>query len=88
MKKALVGIVIQKALLSIGNDALNIVEKRLEEDYSCTFPDCYEHPEYLTRILKELYGNAHIQVIDSIKKQLHDWMRDESISDFALKISR
>ena len=87
MNKNMVGVVIQRTLLSIGTSTSETVEKILKEEYSCTFSDCFEHPEYINRILKDFYGNAHTEIINSIKKELHDWMNDKSISDFVVKIA-
>ncbi|HWY35836.1 MAG TPA: hypothetical protein VNX68_14430, partial [Nitrosopumilaceae archaeon] len=65
--KAIVNMVIEKNLLDMGQATHDQVLLSLREKYHCYLPDCYEHPEYLHEILKELYGNASNVVIKSIK---------------------
>jgi hypothetical protein len=82
IKKALVAFAIEKALLDMGEPIFQKVVKALKDDYDCYIPDCYEHPEYLKRILSDLYGNAHTAIIDSIKSSLEDFSHHDSIQKF------
>jgi hypothetical protein len=82
IRKALVAFAIEKALLNMGEPVFDKVAKALKDDYNCYIPDCYEHPEYLKRILSDLYGNAHIAIIVSIKNSLHEFSQQESINRF------
>lgn len=82
IKKALVAFAIEKALIDMGEPIFQRVAQILKDDYNCFIPDCYEHPEYLKRILSDLYGNAHIAIINSIKNGLRDFSKQESISRF------
>ena len=82
IKKALVSLVIETTLLEIGKETYDAVVHTLYEKYHCYLPDCYEHPEYLKEILKELYGNAHHVVVEKIKKQLGEFSYSESIANF------
>jgi hypothetical protein len=82
IKKALVAFAIEKALLDMGEPVFQKVTKTLKDDYNCYIPDCYEHPEYLKRILADLYGNAHTAIINSIKNSLHDFSNQGPIQKF------
>jgi len=82
IKKALVAFAIEKALINMGEPVFEKVAKTLKDDYDCYIPDCYDHPEYLKRILSDLYGNAHIAIINSIKNGLRDFSKQESINRF------
>jgi hypothetical protein len=82
IKKALVAFAIEKALLDVGDPVFQKVTKALKNDYDCYIPDCYEHPEYLKRILSDLYGNAHTAIIGSIKNNLQEFTHHEPIQKF------
>ncbi|MBI5146509.1 MAG: hypothetical protein HZA84_04740 [Thaumarchaeota archaeon] len=82
IKKALVAFAVEKALINMGEPVFEKVAKTLKDDYNCYIPDCYEHPEYLKRILSDLYGNAHIAIIVSIKNSLQEFSQHESINRF------
>ena len=81
-RKALVAVVVEKALLKIGKDTLDQVSNSLYEKHRCYLGDCYEHPEYLNEILKKLYGNAHDAIVKSIKKQLDEFSNHKHIARF------
>ncbi len=70
IRKGLVTLTIEKALLDIGQPVYDKVVMTLKKEYNCFLPDCYEHPEYLNEILKKLYGNAHNVIVESINQQL------------------
>jgi len=82
IKKALVAFAIEKALIDMGEPIFEKVAKTLKDDYNCYVPDCYDHPEYLKRILSDLYGNAHVTIINSIKDSLREFSQQESINRF------
>jgi hypothetical protein len=50
-------------------------------------PECYEHPEYLNKVLKKIFGNAYVTIVDSIKKELDEYMKQKSIEHFITVIS-
>jgi len=82
IRKALVAFAIEKALVDMGEPVFEKVAKTLKNDYNCYIPDCYDHPEYLKRVLSDLYGNAHVPIINSIKNSLREFSQQESISRF------
>lgn len=82
IKKALVAFAIEKALLDIGEPVFQKIVKTLKDDYNCYIPDCYDHPEYLKRILSDLYGDAHTTIINSIKTSLQEFSHQEQIQKF------
>lgn len=86
IKKALVAFAIEKALLGLGEPVYQKVTKTLKDDYNCYLPDCYEHPEYLKRILADLYGNAHMTIINSIKSDLAEFSMQDPIRKFVLAL--
>ena len=82
IKKALVAFAIEKTLLEMGKPVFQKVTKTLKDDYDCFIPDCYDHPEYLKKILSDLYGDAHVAIINSIKANLQDFSHQELIQKF------
>ena len=85
IKKALICMCIENVLFGMGKPAYERVIEKLNEDYNCYLPDCYEHPEYLREILKELYGNASKVLIESINRDLKEFIQYGSVEKF-LKI--
>lgn len=87
VKKALVALAIETVLLEIGKPTFEEVTGKLYNDYQCYLSDCYEHPEYLKRILQDLYGKSSITIIESIKKQLGEHAIQKGIDAFIAGIS-
>jgi hypothetical protein len=73
VKRALVTLSIEKALLDIGKPTYDKVLEILNTEYHCYLPDCYDHPEYLDEILKKLYGNVGKVIVESITRQLEEF---------------
>ena len=86
LRKAIVSLSIEKALLEIGVPVYEKVIKQLSKDYGCYLPDCYDHPEYLNQVLKKIFGGAHITIADAIKKQLNDHITEKPIDLFVTTI--
>ena len=86
IKKALVSLAIEKALLEIGNATLEKVGNKLYADYKCYFSDCYAHPEYLNAILKEIFGKSYTKIVESIKMQLGEAVLQRPVEEFLIKL--
>jgi hypothetical protein len=46
----------------------HLVEAKLNALYNCKISDCYEHPEYLRTVLKEVYKEDYNSLIEEIKE--------------------
>ena len=79
---------IELTLFEIGKETYDKVVKILYERYQSYIPDCYEHPQYLSEILKELFGNAHNAVVERIGEQLEEFSYNEPIAKFLKVISQ
>jgi len=64
-----------------GNVNYNLVLAKLNSLYGCTIRDCYEHPEYLKTVLKEVYKDNYYSIIHEIRVELGDLVVEE-INDF------
>ena len=87
IKKALVAISIEQTLLEMGTPVLDEVSHALYDNYKCYIPDCFDHPEYLREVLKDLYGGAYSNIIQSIHKRLKEFATQQPVEDF-LKVIR
>ena len=86
VRKALVWSILEKTLMNIGIYCKVIEE--LKKRHHCNLDDCYDHPEYLSIILKDLYGDAYKAVIKSINKHLEEFSYQESIARFLKVINQ
>ena len=86
-KRALVSFAIEQTLLDAGGAVmLDQVNALLYKEYNSSIPDCYDHPDYLNKVLKKILGNSHKVIVESIKKQLEEFVYQEDISKFIQKI--
>ena len=73
---------IAKVLEKIGKPLLEQVCGRIYSKYHCYFIDCYDHPEYLTNVLKELFGDAYKNIIETIEESTKGHEPKEPITEF------
>ena len=86
--KALTSITIQKVLNDISAPAYEKVSKKLQKEYKCYIPDCYDHPEYLESVLKSIFGNAYTAIVEQIKTELAEHADDNGINLLIKTIAR
>lgn len=82
----MVVLAIEYTLLQLGMPTLEKVQEKLRAEYNCSLSDCYAHPEYLNKVLKDLFGPAHLEIVKSISKYLEEFTYQKPISEFLLKI--
>ena len=87
IKKALIAITIERVLLEMGKPVLDAFTKKLYKNYNCYIPDCSDHPEYLTQVLKEMYGNSYKTIISPMIDDLKEFSHQKFISNFIKIIS-
>jgi len=85
MYRDFVAIAIEKSLSKMGTPVADEVSIRLNEMYNCDFADCLEHPEYLTKVLKDIFGKSYLKIVKLINEQLSELAFDKPIGSF-LKI--
>lgn len=68
-------------LMRRGNVNYNLVLAKLNSLFDCTIRDCYDHPEYLKIILREIYKEDYNSLIKEIRIELDD-LAVEEINDF------
>jgi len=80
--KALVALAIEKTLFDFGNPVYEKVTDRLYKKYNCYIPDCFEKPEYLKAVLKELYGESYHEIINSVRQELGEFAYKKKMDTF------
>ncbi len=80
--KGLTVLAIKKTLLDVGKPIYEIVIDKLKKEYNCNLSDCYQHPEYLNSVLKEVFGDAHSVIVGEIRKQLEELGQEQPIRRF------
>jgi len=73
---------LEVVLMSKGNTRYNLAVAKLNSLYNCTIRDCYENPEYLKTVLKEVYKEDYNSIIDEIKLQLDELVNEKDIANF------
>ncbi len=87
IRKALVSLAIEHTLLEIGKPVLDKVTSKLFVKYHCYLPDCYEKPQYLKKVLKDLFGKSHTEIVEKIRNRLQEFSSKEPIKQFIEGIS-
>ena len=82
MKKTMVTLALKNTLLELGIHEYDKIESLLQKDYSCTLEDCYENPEYLRNILKDLFGDSYPDILNSLYENMKEILADESVKEF------
>lgn len=86
IKKALITISVEQALLEVGKPVLDEVTHALYSNYNCYIPDCLDHPDYLKTVLKDLYGSGYQTIVKSIHKHLDEFVDQKPIEEFLIAI--
>jgi len=88
VNKGLVALAIENTLLETGKLTCDYVLDMINKEYHSYLTDCYEHPEYLSTVLKKLYGDSYIEIVKSINKQLEEFSNKKSIGKFLEILSK
>jgi len=89
VKKALVSLALEEALLEIGSTKLlHDVFRILYEKYQSYLPDCYDHPEYLSGIFTELDSGISDVFLELLNEKLVEFSYQKPIGEFLIKISK
>ena len=88
MMKSFLSLAIEKTLLEIGKPTYDEVVIRLAKDHRCSLLDCYDDPEYLKRVLSDLFGKSYDSVLESIKENLREFKSDELPRKFLTVMTR
>ena len=87
MKKTMVTLALKNTLLELGVQEYDKVMSLLQKDYNSTLEDCYENPEYLKQILKDLFGDSYEDILSSLNENMKDISTQKDIKDFLQVLS-
>ena len=82
MRKTMVILAIKNTLLELGIEEYDKVLDLLQKEYSCDLDDCYENPENLKEILKKLFGNSYLDILNSLSDNLKGISSQKSVKEF------
>jgi len=82
MKKTMVTLALKNTLLELGIQEYDKIVSLLQKDYTCTLEDCYENPEALRNILKDLFGDSYPDILNSLSENMKDILSQQSVKDF------
>lgn len=80
--RAAVVLSIEIVLMRKGGPQYHQVLARLERDYECKIFDCYEHPEYLRAVLREVYSNDYQMIVNDLIIELDEMATQKEIAEF------
>lgn len=82
MKKTMVTLALKNTLLELGVEEFDKVVSLLQKDYNSTLEDCFESPEYLKQILKDLFGNSYPDILNSLAENMKEISEHQDIKEF------
>ena len=87
MKKTMVTLALKNTLLELGIQEYDKVIALLQKDHNCTLEDCFENPEYLRNILKDLFGESYPDILNSLSENMESIPSQQSVKDFLQALS-
>ncbi|HXU95233.1 MAG TPA: hypothetical protein VFP45_02240 [Candidatus Nitrosotalea sp.] len=88
LMKALAALAIERVLLDAGKPIFEKVSNKLQKEYKCYIPDCYDHPDYLGDVLKSIFGNSYVTIVEQIKRELVEYSDDKDMELLIKTIGR
>lgn len=87
MKKTLVTLALKNTLLELGVQEFDKVISLLRKDFNSSLEDCYENPEHLKQILRDLFGESYPDILSSLNENMKDISSQQDIKDFLQVLS-
>lgn len=87
-KQAQVAFAVKSVLLGIGHASYEKVVQKLRDDYQCSISDCYDYPERLNYVLKEIFGDRYKAITESIRDQFKGTADQKAFLIFLTAISK
>ena len=69
-------------LMSIGNTKYHLTVAKLRSLYDIDIRECYDHPEYLKTVLKEVYKEDYDYIIGEVKARLDELINEKDLAQF------
>lgn len=84
--KAMTALSVEIVLMRKGGPQYHLVVARLERDHDCKIFDCFDHPDYLRSVLKEVYGDDYRDIVDNIEAEFGEMIDRYEIAAFVNKL--
>jgi len=82
MKRTMITLAIKNTFLELGLEEYDKIVLMLQKDYNCSLEDCYENPEYLKQVLKDLLGDSYNDVLNSLKENIKNISSNKTTLNF------
>jgi len=82
MKRTMVTLAIKNTFLELGLEEYDKIVLMLQKDYNCSLEDCYDNPEYLKQVLKDLLGDSYNDVLNSLKENIKNISSNKTTLNF------
>jgi len=87
MRKTMIILALKNTLLELGIEEYDKVIDTLHKEHNCTLEECYENPEYLKRVLKNLYGDSYRDILNTLSENMKSVKSEISIREFLENLS-
>jgi hypothetical protein len=77
---------IEVVIMKRGNTKYNLVQCKLRTLYNVGILDCFDHPEYLRTVFKEVYKEEYQSVLDEIRLELEKLADIKEIEERFFKV--
>ena len=82
MKRTMITLAIKNTFLELGLEEYDKIVLMLQKDYHCSLEDCYDNPEYLKQVLKDLLGDSYNDVLNSLKENIKNISSNKTTLNF------
>lgn len=82
MKKTIVVLAMKNTFLELGLEEFDKIVLLLQKDHNCSLEDCYENPEALKQVLKDLFGDSYNEIMSSLKENIKNISSHKSTENF------
>ena len=82
MKRTMITLAIKNTFLELGLEEYDKIVLMLQKDYNCSLEDCYDNPEYLKQVLKDLLGDSYNDVLNSLKENIQNISSNKTTLNF------
>lgn len=87
MKRTMITLAIKNTFLELGLEEYDKIVLMLQKDYNCSLEDCYDNPEYLKQVLKDLLGDSYNDVLNSLKENIKNISSNKTTLNFLDSLS-
>ncbi len=82
MKRTMVTLALKNTLLELGVQEYDKVVSLLQKDYNASLDDCYDNPEDLRQVLKDLFGDSYRDILSALSENMREIATSKDIKDF------